>query len=43
MHRCWAAYTADEGWDLWMEEFDQIGGNDMLEEMRAEYAARNAQ
>ena len=36
-------YTVDEGWDLWMSEFDRIGGNDMVDEMRAEYAKRNAQ
>ena len=36
------AYTAEEGWDLWMSEFDRIGGNDMVEEMRAEFAARSA-
>lgn len=35
-------YTAQEGWDLWMAEFDRIGGNDMIEEMRAEFAKRNA-
>ena len=36
-------YTVEEGWDLWMSEFDRIGGNDMVDEMRAEYAKRNAQ
>lgn len=36
-------YSVDEGWELWLSEFDRIGGNDMVEEMRAEYAARNAQ
>lgn len=36
-------YTAEEGWELWMSEFDRIGGNDMIAEMRAEFAKRNAE
>ena len=33
-------YTVDEGWDLWMSEFDRIGGNDMVDDAPSTLAQR---